>query len=102
VKYSLRADVFRFAPESGLRSDIAPCPKGARRRHGRFLVAHRKQAMKSQLYLVAASLLANASLSESIEHVVLLTTKLRIARMCVALLMEPLDREVRSDCIQFR
>jgi hypothetical protein len=28
-KYSLRADVFRFAPESGLNSDIAPCPKGA-------------------------------------------------------------------------
>src|SRR5258707_14107830 len=29
AKYSLRADVFRFAPESGLKSDIAPCPKGA-------------------------------------------------------------------------
>jgi hypothetical protein len=29
AKYSLGADVFRFAPESGLKSDIAPCPKGA-------------------------------------------------------------------------
>jgi hypothetical protein len=26
AKYSLRADVFRFAPESGLKSDITPCP----------------------------------------------------------------------------
>jgi hypothetical protein len=26
AKYSLRADVFRFTPESGLKSDIAPCP----------------------------------------------------------------------------
>jgi hypothetical protein len=25
AKYSLRADVFRFTPESGLKSDIAPC-----------------------------------------------------------------------------
>jgi hypothetical protein len=30
-KYSRRADVFRFTPESGLRSDIAPCPKSAKR-----------------------------------------------------------------------
>jgi hypothetical protein len=30
AKYSLRADVFRFAPESGLKSDIAPCPKSAK------------------------------------------------------------------------
>jgi hypothetical protein len=29
AKYSLGADVFRFAPESGLKSDIAPCPFGA-------------------------------------------------------------------------
>jgi hypothetical protein len=29
AKYSLRADVFRFAPESGLKPDIAPCPKSA-------------------------------------------------------------------------
>jgi hypothetical protein len=29
AKYSLGADVFRFAPESGLNSGIAPCPKGA-------------------------------------------------------------------------
>jgi hypothetical protein len=34
AKYSLRADVFRFAPESGLKSDIAPCPKSAMSGHG--------------------------------------------------------------------
>src|SRR6478736_3242095 len=33
AKYTLRADVFRFTPESGLKSDIAPCPKSANRRH---------------------------------------------------------------------
>ncbi|MCK1657782.1 hypothetical protein IVA90_09160 [Bradyrhizobium sp. 151] len=33
--------------------------------------------------------------------VVVLTTKLRIARTCVAYLTEPLDREIRQDCIQF-
>jgi hypothetical protein len=32
AKYSLGVDVFRFAPESGLKSDIAPCPKGAMKR----------------------------------------------------------------------
>ena len=26
AKYSLRVHIFRFAPESGLKSDIAPCP----------------------------------------------------------------------------
>src|SRR6478752_3949860 len=35
AKYSLRADVFRFAPESGLKSDIAPCPKSAAGSTGR-------------------------------------------------------------------
>ena len=29
AKYSLGVDVFRFTPESGLMSDIAPCPKSA-------------------------------------------------------------------------
>jgi len=29
AKYSLRADVFRFTPESGLKSDITACPKSA-------------------------------------------------------------------------
>src|SRR6476620_3825811 len=57
----------------------------------------RKQAME----ILVASLLANAGLSQSIEDVVVLTTKLRVVRTCVAHLMEPLDREVRSDCIQF-
>ena len=57
----------------------------------------RKQAME----ILVASLLANAGLSQSIEDVLVLTTKLRIVRTCVADLMEPLDREVRSDCIQF-
>jgi hypothetical protein len=28
---------FRFAPQSGLKLDIAPCPKGAIRRHRSFL-----------------------------------------------------------------
>ena len=57
----------------------------------------RKQAMK----ILVASLLANASFSESLDDVVVLTTKLRIARTCVAYLLEPLDGEVRSDFIQF-
>src|SRR5258707_10471062 len=26
AKYSLGVDIFRFTPESGLKSDIAPCP----------------------------------------------------------------------------
>jgi hypothetical protein len=30
AKYSSGADVFRSTPESGLKSDIAPCPKSAR------------------------------------------------------------------------
>jgi hypothetical protein len=29
AKYSLGVDVFRFTPESGLMSHIAPCPFGA-------------------------------------------------------------------------
>src|SRR5450755_1747123 len=29
AKYSLRAHRVRFAPDSGLRSDIAPCPRRA-------------------------------------------------------------------------
>ena len=29
AKYSLRAHKVRFAPEGGLKSDIAPCPVGA-------------------------------------------------------------------------
>jgi hypothetical protein len=33
AKYSLGADVFRFAPESGLKSDIAACLKRATSRH---------------------------------------------------------------------
>src|ERR1700682_5646700 len=32
AKYSLRADVFRFAPDSGLKSDIAGGPFRARKR----------------------------------------------------------------------
>jgi hypothetical protein len=27
---------FRFTPESGLKTDIAPCPFGAKRRHRKF------------------------------------------------------------------
>src|SRR6476620_3594181 len=33
-KYSLRADDVRSTPESGLKSDIAPCPFRAKNRHG--------------------------------------------------------------------
>jgi hypothetical protein len=44
AKYSLGADVFRFAPESGLKSDIAPCPKGATRR-----LAHRNKHLFDHL-----------------------------------------------------
>jgi hypothetical protein len=36
AKYSLGVDVFRFTPESGLMSDIAPCPKSAKPGHRRF------------------------------------------------------------------
>jgi hypothetical protein len=50
---------------------------------------------------LVTSLLANASLSEAIKDVVVLTTKLRIARTRVAHLTGPLNREVRPDCIQF-
>ena len=32
-KYSLRADDVRSTPESGLKSDIRPCPKSAKKRH---------------------------------------------------------------------
>jgi hypothetical protein len=35
-KYSLRADDVRSTPESGLKSDIRPCPKSANRRHRRL------------------------------------------------------------------
>ena len=45
-----------------------------------LLLSARKQAMK----ILVAPLLANASLSKSIEDVVVLSTKLRIARTCVA------------------
>ncbi len=62
-----------------------------------LLLSARKQAMK----ILVTSLLANASLSESIQDVVVLATKLRIARTCIAHLTGPLDREVRPDCIQF-
>jgi hypothetical protein len=47
------------------------------------------------------SFLANTGFSESFDDVVVLTTKLRIARTCVADLLKPSDREVRSDCLQF-
>ena len=62
-----------------------------------LLLSARKQAMKIPVIL----LLANASLSESIQDVIVLATKLRIARTCIAHLTGPLDREVRPDCIQF-
>jgi hypothetical protein len=39
LKSSMRAHVFRFTPESGLKSDIAGGPKRAKGRH--FEVAHR-------------------------------------------------------------
>jgi hypothetical protein len=33
AKYSLGVDVFRFSPESGLKTDIAGCPVRAKKRH---------------------------------------------------------------------
>src|SRR5258705_12188973 len=39
AKYSSGADVFRFTPESGLKSDIAPCPKSANSGSHSILVA---------------------------------------------------------------
>ena len=39
AKYSLRADVFRFTPESGLKSDIGPCPFRANTRRQLHLQA---------------------------------------------------------------
>jgi hypothetical protein len=39
AKYSLGVDVFRFTPESGLMSDIAPCPFRAR-----FGLMHRSKS----------------------------------------------------------
>src|SRR5450631_4304704 len=36
AKYSLRADIVRFAPDSGLNSDIAPCPSCANTGSGLF------------------------------------------------------------------
>jgi hypothetical protein len=36
AKYSLRAHIVRFAPESGLKSDLAGGPFRAKLRHGDF------------------------------------------------------------------
>src|SRR5882762_6139530 len=52
-KYSLRADDVRSTPESGLKSDIAPCPKSANSGH-RCRDASLSRA--ERLNLVAASL----------------------------------------------
>src|SRR5260370_21608001 len=53
AKYSLGVDVFRFTPESGLRSDIAPCPKSAKLKHRRncssFLDLFRSALKQSRL-----------------------------------------------------
>ena len=51
AKYSLRAHIVRFAPDSGLNSDIPACLKRARRRHRRYRASQHKQAMKSPLWL---------------------------------------------------
>jgi hypothetical protein len=51
---------------------------GKTRRRLRRLILSRQQAAMS-LYLVVASLLAHASFSESLDDVIVLTTKLRIA-----------------------
>lgn len=65
------------------------------------LRARRDSSGEQATKILATSLFAYASLSKSIKDVVVLTTKLRIARTCVAYLTEPLDREIRQDCIQF-
>jgi hypothetical protein len=40
---------FRFTPESGLKSDIAPCPKSAIRRHGPIFQLHRSFLVQDDL-----------------------------------------------------
>ena len=99
---------------SGLWPTDAPRPLRAMRRHPNGSSAwptakwlpplqapfRRKRSLCRAMkfhYLLVASLLANASFSKSLDDVVVLTTKLRIARTGVANLLEPLDREVRSD-----
>ena len=102
-------EVHHAAPEpgsypSGWRTSALMCIRDSRRTSREvqletllLLLSARKQAMK----ILVTSLLANASLSESIQDVIVLATKLRIARTCIAHLTGPLDREVRPDCIQF-
>jgi hypothetical protein len=68
AKYSLRADIVRFAPESGLKSDIAGGPFRANRRHWLHSVGDRSQnpmrtpplpaALKLLSFIAVASTLA--------------------------------------------
>ncbi len=53
AKYSLGADVFRFSPESGLKTDIAGCPVRAMTR-----LMHRS---KQSLYSITSSARAAAA-----------------------------------------
>src|SRR5689334_14305912 len=85
------------SPESGPRRTKLRCRLWAKRRHDRSCLACPKKC--SEILIV--SLLANSSPSQSIHDFVVLTPKLRIARTCVANLLKPLDREIRSYCVQF-
>jgi hypothetical protein len=88
---------FRYRPRATGTRGVAIYREGP---EGDLVASSCLLASNDVSYLVA-SLLANASLSESIDDVVVLSTKLQIARTCIAYLMEPLDSEVRPDFIQF-
>jgi hypothetical protein len=61
--------------------------------------SHRSSTVKHLIALILS--LPHAPLPQSIENVVQLPTKLRIARKCVSKFTIPFDREVWSDLVQF-
>src|SRR6266481_4143526 len=56
-KYSLRADDVRSTPESGLKSDIRPCPKSARTGSRGIALALQTSVMREAVQLVVLSTL---------------------------------------------
>ena len=65
AKYSLRADVFRFGPESGLSFAIAPCPKSA----NNGLMRRSKRHLYSITSSVRASSIGERSTPECLQSV---------------------------------
>jgi hypothetical protein len=63
-KSSMRAHVFRFAPESGLKSDIASCPKSASMRHRKWT----RPSTKGRLIRLYAKLRAEICVSAWSSH----------------------------------